>query len=287
MSRASRGAIVISLSLAFLIGQWGCALVPQPPPPLPSEQMRAQFGTIGVVSARFIPEAEFRDPARGWAGGAGRGAALGAGRTVGTAFEIGVHGRELGVLIMALGIALAPVGALVGSVVGGATAEPAAKVEEAEAALKNALAALKIQEGIRDRVLQVARDDARRRFVLLPELGPDSPGEEVPYPSLASEGIDTVLEVSVPSLGLAGEWTVNPPLTLVLAVRSRLIRVADGTVLDAHALAYRSEQRVLSEWGANNAQPFHDALDRAYQSLAEKIVEDLFLLYLPPETRGG
>lgn len=272
---------VLWVVLILLIAQWGCAhSLPIPP----SEQARATLGTIGVVSGRFAPEAGLRTSAGGWAGGAGRGAAIGAGRTVGTAAEIGVHGRDLGgVLIIALGIALAPVGALVGSVVGGATAEPAATVEEAEAVLKNALAELKVQETMRDRVLQLARDQTRHRFILLSEQGPTALDEKVSYQSLASAGVDTALEVNVVSLGLEGPWSINPPVALFMTLRTRLVRVGDGIPIYEATFEYKGRARTFTEWAANNAQPFRDGLEDAYQSLAEKVVEELFLLYLPPE----
>ncbi len=69
---AARKSIVVWISIFFLMGQVGCALTP---PPLLSEEVRAQLGTIGVVSARFIPEAQFEAPTSGKGSGAAKGAA--------------------------------------------------------------------------------------------------------------------------------------------------------------------------------------------------------------------
>jgi hypothetical protein len=64
---------IFILLAIFLLVQWGCATQP---PGLPAE-LRAQLGTIGVVSAQYTPAFEFELPAKGWLGGAARGAAGG------------------------------------------------------------------------------------------------------------------------------------------------------------------------------------------------------------------
>ena len=65
---------LIFLCLTLFIWQSGCAHQP----PLLSEKVRAQLGTIGVVSARFVPEVDLETPAEGSLGGTGRGVAKGA-----------------------------------------------------------------------------------------------------------------------------------------------------------------------------------------------------------------
>ena len=284
-----RHTIIIWLSITLLIGPWGCAHAPAPL----SEQVRAQLGTVGVVSARFIPEAEFQTPAKGWAGGAGRGAPRGAVQGFGSSLRVFAElGRGCSepvlcgaALLVGLGIlaAATTVGTVVGAVHGAATAEPAAKVAEEEAALKNALAGLKIQEAIRDYVIQVALEQTRHLLVVLSDQGPTALDEKISYRAPASQAIDTVLEVSVLSLGLTGEWAVNQPLAVFMTARSRLIRISDGAELYALPLEYSSGTRTFTEWAANNAQPFREELDRAYQNIAERIVELHFLRYAWPE----
>lgn len=279
----------------LLLAPVGCASAPYMLPPPPSEQVRAQLGTIGVVSAPFVPEAEFQTPARGAASGAGRGVATGAAKGFEFGAGLGCAGGggggigAAGAGIICLGSWLA--GGIIGTVVGGlggaATAEPAATVEEAETALKKALADLNIQEAMQDRVLQVARQQTRHPLVLLTDPSPTTRDEEISYSSLTREGIDTVLEVSVPTLGLAGKWGVNPPLVLVMAVRTRLISVVDDAVLYDSTLEYGGRKLTFTEWAVDEARPFREELGHAYQSLAEKIVEELFLLYdLPLKPRA-
>jgi hypothetical protein len=169
---------------------------------------------------------------------------------------------------------------LIGGIVGAAMAAPAATIDEAEATLRGALAEWNPQEALRDRVVAMAQRQTRYPMVLLPTQDSPAPYAHVDYRSLTGEGVDTVLEVAVHQLALAGAWTPNPPLAVVLTVRTKLVRVVDGKDLYAHTLDYQSAPRKFTEWAANNAQPFRDELDQAYAVLAEKIVEEVFLLYL-------
>ena len=168
-----RHPIIIWLTITLLIGQLGCVPALQFPPPLPprlSDQIRAQLGTIGVSSARFIPKAEFRTPARGFGPGAWIGAAKASRFVEGAACSgLGCGG------VFILGLAAV----MVGAVAGGATALPPLTVDEAEATVEKAFAELKIQEAMREHLVQVARQQTRHQFVLLAEQGPHAVDEKV------------------------------------------------------------------------------------------------------------
>ena len=257
----------------------GCALAPYRPP---SEEIRAQIGTVGVISPRVSPKVSVEAPTGGKGTGAAKGAGLGAGYTLrGGAYGGVVSGGPFGLALgLALGIGLAPVGALVGGVYGAAVAEPASAVQEAERALTKAVAERNLQEAIRDLVLEVVRRETGDQFVSLAEHDPP-----------ASEGPGTILEVSVAALGLAGPVGVNPPLALVVEGCARLIRNEDGAELYAlppsgtHPLVFVSPSRKFVEWAEQDARLFREELGRAYTTLAEKIVEELFLVYRLPGRR--
>jgi len=281
-----RNWVFIWLSLVFLIGQWGCATPRYTLLPLPSEEVRADIGTVGVVSARFSPEAHeahLEAPTGGKWSGAGKGAAAGFFGSVLAGLSSGHP------LSFALGIALAPVVGLGGAIYGAIAAESAEKVQEAEATLNKAVADLKIQEAMRDRVLQVARNETLQSFVPLEDRGPTIPNEEVSYSSLTSEGVDTILEISVTKFELPGGG-INPPLPLIISVCGRLLKSADGTELYGRPWVYRSGTRKFAEWAANNAEPLRDEVDRGLQALAEQIVEEIFLVFAPvtfPQADGA
>ncbi len=48
--------------------------------------------------------------------------------------------------------------------------------------------------------------------------------------------------------------------------------------VNLHTFKYESEERKFTDWGANNAQLLREEFDLCYQDVAEKIVEELFLL---------
>ena len=100
-----RRAAVVALVLAVCVGPWGCALNRQRSLQPPSDEVRAQFNTIGLPAARFLPEANLKAPTsgKGWgaAKGAGYGVAAGAGPGLAIASSVrGCHGgREIGALV--------------------------------------------------------------------------------------------------------------------------------------------------------------------------------------------
>ncbi len=272
-----RRAIAIVLGVTFFVGQVGCAHRPSHL----SEDIRAQLGTIGVVSPRFAPEVTL-DMSAEWTGeGAGREAARGAagaaGETVAGVTYVSIIAGPGILLGFALGLALALPAALVGGIHGAIAAEPAESVEDVEARIRQVLAESKMQLALRLHVLQEARNQTPYTFILLTEEGPTEPGEEITYRAMRSEGVDTILEVSVQSVGFEGKWEINPPLAFAMTAHVRLIEVGDGTVHYDRAFPYNTGVRPYTEWTVNDAEAVRDAWNRGNQSLAEQIVEALFL----------
>lgn len=257
-------ATTIWLFLVILVLQLGCAHTPASPPevalPLLSEEIRAQLGTIGVVSALFAPEAERHKVKKKWQSGAALGALTG--------LLAAAQGREVGAL-------LSPLLILGGAIHGGATAESTKEIHELEVELKSVVAESKTQQAIRDRLMEVAREQTSHRFMLFTEQGPTSPYENVSYPPLETEGIDTILEMSVLTVGLTGQGDRDVPLAFFVTARTRLIRVMDEAEFHTRTWTYTSGTRQLTEWAAENAQPFREEMDRACQNLAEMIVREL------------
>ena len=254
--------------------------LPQIPKP-PSEQLRTHFGTIGVVSGKFLPEVEILWPAKGSTGGCSREAGAVAAWWSVAPLQGGAGGDPALFLIW---YALTPFVALGGCIHGASEAPPAATVEMTQEELnKYVHAGIEIQEKMRDQFLQVAREQTHYSFVVLEDQGPATPGEDLSYDSLADRGIDTVVEIGVLKFGLGGDpMTVNPSLSLFMTLRTRLIRIADGEAVYDATLTYESEvNRTLDVWEANGAHLFREKFGPCYHTLAEKIVEEVFLLYLP------
>lgn len=261
---------ILWLFIAILFIQLGCAH--KPPIRHPSEQVRTKLGSIGVVSALFVPKVEFSTPAKGRLRGALTGAAQGAGSMAGSG---AIYSDPYGLL---LGLILAPVAGLIGGVAGGVLAEPAVKVEKEEARLRNVLTDLKIQETMRNHFLRVAREKTNSPFVVLEEQGPVTPDEEINYCSLSGNGIDTVLEISVLNFGLKGSMGINPPIEFFMNLRLKLIRTIDGEMVYVTTMRYEGKKLKFADWSANNAQSFREEFNLSYLNLSERIVDKLFFL---------
>lgn len=289
MNSANHKPVLGLLSVLVVVLGTGCAIAPEkakhlaPLPPPPSEELRARFGTIGVTTARLFNKAEYQKPV-----GKGAGAAIGAGQGFAGSVLGGMYagaqtadpfGFALGT---ALGIALAPVVAVVGGIKGAVEGVPAEEAKKAEEALNAALAGKMIEENLRDEVVRLAeRETGRKLHRLDAAADGTSPKDGAEGLSPLPRRFDTLLEVGSPGLTLAGEGKINPPLTLVLKVRTRLVRAKDGSELYAHTLAYAGGHYRYTEWGEGNAALFRAEIDRAVEALVSKIVEEVFLLYWP------
>ena len=306
-SQRLRQLCILSLCGIFLFVQWSCATH--------SVEVRAPFGpgTIGVVSAQYTPAFEFEMPAKGWLGGAGRGAVGGtkafivlvpSGAVLGGASAVAAFvGGPVGVLgaLMAVGLVIKGAGyMIVGPFYGAATAEAPATVEEAEAHLKAALASMRIQETMRDHVVQAAQSLPNVDVTVVDGQGPESSSDLLTYFPLHDTNVNSVLELRVTRLWLSSnesflqplkttfsdkdqspidpyrELEINPPMSLGMEVRGRLIRTADKVVLFDNTLKYEGGSRLFTEWAAHAAQPFAEEFVKAYSELANQIVDTIF-----------
>lgn len=242
-------------------------------PPPPGEDVRQLLAKVALASGHFAPKFQIVDgPARGAGQGVARGALLGAVYTIG-------GGSLAGPIGLVASTFLAPVGAVSGGIIGGVTAESAAKVEERVAAVGRNLSALKIQEDLLHRVATTGREQTPGIFTELAERGPLTPDDRTEYRSLVRDGIQTVLEISVVELALRGRTAeIDPGLTLAMTVKTRLVRTADDAELYKNSLTYSGGRgRTLAEW-LDDVEQLQGELDRATDIVAEKIVDEVFLL---------
>lgn len=286
-------SLVTPITLAFLysLAVFGCAELPLPPAlPAPlSEDIRGQFGRIGIVSAHYAPELiKYEIPAKGLLRGTGRGVAEGA--------LAGAAGGILGAKMLGLSspfvnpfsflalLLLTPVGAVAGGVAGGvhgaATAESATTIEQGELAIKKSMETLQLnaQTTMGEHVLQEGIGQAKYSFSLVPKVGPQQWGEKVDLSSLRAEGIDTVLEVSVVSVGL---WEIagyyNAPFQFQMNVHTYLTRTMDRNVLWEHLWSCQGRGYKFIEWGADDARLLREEIDHCFDTLAHNIVYVLFV----------
>ena len=308
-----RRSAIVWLLIPLLLAL-GCATQV---PPRPTEQVRARLGTIGVVSANFVPEADV-PKAMGKGAGATWGAAKGLGLGLAMAavcpFAIPYS------LVACLGAAGTPVWMAIEAVEGAKAWIPEEVEEQAKVVLKDVLDQRQIQRMLRDHLIQMGQDHARHPFVPLEEGGPKAVDDQADYRHLASRRIDTVLEVSVTNLGFV-KWMVelsedvekaikelepeevdkanekieeseedeykNLLFSLTMAARARLIRISDNEPLSAATYYFTSREHKWSEWTEDcsveedcifkGSQAFGEAIEQGHRSLSGQIVDELFL----------
>jgi hypothetical protein len=285
MGSARRSAVsphsaVAGILLLVLLAPQGCGHLA----PSRSDQRLEKTETAGIVAARFLPEVRLDLPGKGRLDGAVRGA--GRGFLTGASVPLrvfaegmsGCHGEGCGyaaIGILAVAAASGSIGAVVGGVHGAIKAIPADEARKIENATRE-LATLRIQETMRDRILEEAEDRAECRFVSVPDAAPPSSDCVVDYRFLAERGIASVLEVSVLSVGFNGEdWGSNPPLSVFLSVRVRRYRTEDGRMLEEKELGYQGARRKFVEWMADGAALTEEEFHRGYAHVSEKVVREM------------
>jgi len=290
-------AVLYLFSICFS-GMWGCttATVPIQPgllPQQPSEELRATFGKIGVVSTTVDPEAKFELPAKdlrtGMLKGAGEGVVVGGviGGSLGS--WAASFPPPIGIVLLSTGIVGgAIIGTIPGSIYGAFSALPPTTVDTANATLNNALIEFRIQKTMQHHIVQIARKLTDNSLVLVKEQELAGSTKEVAYQALAEKGISSILEFDVPTVWL-GPVLVgpNPPLYMVMTIQAWMVSTRSNNLFVSDprvTLVYVGPTpHLFTEWAADNAQLFRRECDHAVHQLAEKIVEELFVVYpIPP-----
>ena len=258
-----------------MVGVSGCGEAAYVLPPRPTEAERANFGRLIVVTSDIIPEPVMAIPAKGADAGAGRGAAFWTFGSVGGGIS------TLNPLGFALGIVLAPVAAIVGAGAGAAQALPEEQVEQAEAMLNTAFMSSDVQNRMRNAITRRLEAETLVITTTLPRLGSATGEADRYYGAASDQGVESVLEVAVKVWGLYGLWYINPPLTFVMTLDARLISASDKAELHGLMLTYHGSALRFDEWAADNAARLEQQLELALEELAEKVVDEFFLLYMP------
>ncbi|UCG12538.1 MAG: hypothetical protein JSU72_18945 [Deltaproteobacteria bacterium] len=276
-----RSLSLIVLSIAFVAGSWALTSCSHTPaiytkPANEVDQIRSDIGTVGVVISSYRSQIEVVRPARGWWGGVKRGFVVGAAAPIVVGFVSPVPGGTL------IGVLFAPFTAVAGSVYGAFKALPPEEIDKTEAALNEATARIRsmnLKESFVETVARLGNERTGWKFVHLRGKGPKTRAEVVSYDRLEIPGIDAVLEIRIERSGLRGLLTIDPPSSAFLELRSRLIRPTNNEVLYEQTLFCMSEKRTFAEWDDNEGELFIDAFVSCVPRLAEKVVDDFFLVY--------
>lgn len=267
---------VIGLCLA------GCSQTPKiyKIPPEHVEKIRSSLGTIGVTVSSYPVKSEINKPAKGVTGGVTRGFVVGATLPVAMGFVSPVPGGTV------IGVLIAPFTAVAGSVYGITKAVPAEDIEKAESSSDKAIARLKgmnLRQTLIEDVVRLGMERTGLTFIALHDMGPGNPDKIVPYDRMYLHGADTVLELRIRKAGLRGLYSFDPPSNAFIELCARLIRAHDKEVVVSEVFFCASEEeRKYVEWSQNEGQLFVDEFISCIPELAEKIVDDFFLVYPIP-----
>jgi len=262
---------------AFALAQ-GCASPPKPVlPGSVTETLRGQLGTVGVRTPEVAPDAEFTTPLRGVGGSALKGGAAGGLYGAVQALSAGVSGGPLGVLV---GLVLfIPVGIVIGATSAAFDAVPEETARTIEQQIVDSARSIPVQDSFRRRIVEISKGALKSPLIDLDgSSGTTDPTAALDHRSLEARRIDTVLEVGIDKLGMAGRGGADPNLSIFLIARAKLIQTATGSTLyERDQITYVSAPRRFSEWGENAGALVRPELDKAYTALARNLVDVIFL----------
>lgn len=268
------------IALALIAAVSACSTV-KTVPPAPAE-VCAQPGLWAVYAADTPTRAKSALPqplppgqaaaAGAWAGGAGS-VKMG----FGAAISVPQHKDDpiapvLATAFLALGIAIAPVAAIVGAGVGAASAHSEAEIAAAKNNMTKALDSVKPADAIRARVVALSEERAGRRTY---DCG-DS-GNLDTCRRQSSELVAVLLSITVSSPYFEVEGSISPDLRLLLSAKAEVIRSRDGVTEYQRAWVYRGRQHGYFDFAADAAKLFRAELDTAMAALAAKAVDDLLI----------
>lgn len=293
----SIGTAGLILMLLLLMAAAGCA-TPRTLAPMSTweiEALRARLGTIGVTGARHPPRVSVQTPSEGAMHGALDGATVGALIPIEIAFRATPVSCSSAycLFIPAAGLALAPVGAVIGFVGGALTADPAERVAERSARINDALLQLRAQEKMREEFLEKLSEIKTFPFTVVDETGPSTVGEKPDYRRFQSSGIGSINEIDVTKIKLVGTGKVKPQLHVQLEVQSRLVSTADNAEIYCKVFTCSSEADVFEAWAAEDARKFREEIEACYHDITEWLVTDHYVHdsianpQIEPRTPGG
>ena len=271
-----RRTIAALTAVAVLVS--ACTTMPSPPTP----EVRAKLGQVAVVALPQPPEGEFHTFAKGRAVGTAKGALGGGLYGLAYAAGTGAGGGPYASAAMAIAaLVFTVVGAGMGAIVGHETAVPAKTAQEIQSRIEAVLGSMRLSDGVAEalRARAIERPDVATR-------GFRQTAYASSYTALADQGVDTVLEISIPVAGFRGGEGKAPSIAFYMTARVRALRAGDNHEHYARDFLYSSPERSFGDWFADGAAPFAREFESATRALAERILDELFLVTAFPFPSG-
>jgi hypothetical protein len=184
-------------------------------------------------------------------------------------------------LFVPLAVPGAAIGAVVGAITGGikgaTDAVPSADIKEIDAFITKAIAGVDVQGSLAEHVASTGGFLTDYQISLVEGQGPAREDERPLYRSLSGQDVDTVIEVSVKSLGFRGGEGADPSTSFFMDVSVRVVRTADGTEIYSGESSHESGSRRVSDWvSRDGAALLGQEFEAACSALSKLIIEDLF-----------
>lgn len=168
-------------------------------------------------------------------------------------------------------------------------AEPEHKLAPSREALQAAVAGIRLEALVRDRLLAELRGETQQPLVLiddatLREIDPrlserawrnDAGLNAKARQALAARGLQRVLEIKVHAPALVAPSPLSRNLALNAQVRVRLVSLPDGIELYRRESNYFGEARPYTEWAAHGAALVRTELARCLDAATEKTAPGL------------
>ncbi len=184
-----------------------------------------------------------------------------------------------GALILMTGLCLIASG--VRGAVEGSKSPGHEQIETSEKAIFSALETSTIQHSLQNAVNDFAAEKGHTLTLLEQPLA-EFFSEQRDYHALVQDGINTVMEVGLSEIGIIGKG-LNEPTQLYMHAIVTLIHAQDNHVIASQEFIYEGPRLFLSDWSANQAARFTQALQTGFKSLGQHIYEQFFMLYPLPD----
>jgi hypothetical protein len=176
-------------------------------------------------------------------------------------------------LLLMFCIALLPVGAVTGAIVGAGAAHSEESVEQATRSLKSALAEAQPVAGVERAIIEEMRGIGDSRY----QVHAMSKSEKgLSNQELTKHGIDAVLEVKVSHLDLAVFGKLDPDASISLTVRASLHGTNNGTISAPLTWTYLGDRHDYFDLAADDGRLLRDLVGQSYEKIGKMIVTDLY-----------
>ena len=272
-----RHPAVLGLCMILLV-LYGCASTPKPITP----DRRTQLGRIGVLALPSTPRVEFKTFAKGWAAGAAKGGAFGAFEGILSSLTEVLRNPPTGPYalpaILITAVVVTTTHTVVYGVAGGLEAVPGKTAAQIEEQLDASIGGVNLTNDLAIEIHNVSASRPDLSAYTIKHLSPSAPGTTPAYDDFSKQGFDTIVEVQIIEAGFRGGSGAKPSVRFYLNVHIRLLSTNNQKELYTRDFQFLSRELPFPEWFSDGSKELISVFKHAVMTLAERIVDELFLV---------